>query len=215
MHLEEFERGGYRFRAYTEDDDYNGAPWENEDGHGPVRKANGPWSGYASKRPGERPLNAPVRGEYWFLYDVQEAQRIALRDGWDAEPLGTGTKRQQAARAVAADFERMRAWVAGEWGYIGVTLEYWDEERGDWWHTGGSLWGVESDTGDYLDEVARELADEFIAKHGEKSAAQEDEEEDGPDVLALMRDALQTIAQQDNKVPAWMLARDVLEQVSR
>ncbi|AOZ05924.1 TPA: hypothetical protein QDB15_000005 [Burkholderia vietnamiensis] len=65
----------YRFRLNVETDDDKGAPWDEEDGHGPVSD----WT-TRDKRPGEWVLSSD-HGSKRF-YDVAEANRIAKRDGW-------------------------------------------------------------------------------------------------------------------------------------
>ncbi|VBG63485.1 hypothetical protein [Burkholderia pseudomallei] len=65
----------YRFRINVENDDGKGAPWDEEDGHGPVSD----WT-TRDKRPGEWVLSSD-HGSKRF-YDVAEANRIAKRDGW-------------------------------------------------------------------------------------------------------------------------------------
>lgn len=144
----------YRIELYYSED--QAPPWEIEDGHGPV-------SGWErrNKAPGERVLN-----EYRDLkrfYDIRGAMQKALAEGWDAPPYGQGTKRQQAARAVDADFKRLRAWCAGSWSYVGVvvTEQRCDADGYEYDGPTASLCGIESDAGDYLDQVARELIEEL------------------------------------------------------
>jgi hypothetical protein len=147
-----FECGSRKFQFKTAFDDTSDAPWDREDGHGPVTN----WV-KREKRPHERLLNE-CRGGFKRYYDMQEAQRIALRDGWDAAPFGEGTRRQRAARAVEADFQRLYGWCHDRWGYIGIIVEEVDSGEG------GSLWGIESDCRDYHVEVADELAAEINAR---------------------------------------------------
>lgn len=66
---------GFTLTATIERDNYMGAPWDNDDGHGPV-------SGWTSrsKRAGEIVLNED-RGQHRF-YDFQEAVKLAKKDGW-------------------------------------------------------------------------------------------------------------------------------------
>lgn len=72
-------KGGLRFVATIHHDSYHGAPWDNEDGHGPVTD----WE-TRDKAPGELILNED--GNSKRFYDFQEACRIALRDGWGFLP---------------------------------------------------------------------------------------------------------------------------------
>lgn len=67
------------FTLTIEHDELHCAPWENEDGHGPVSD----WTTRA-KRPGELILSS-ARGRHCY-YDFAEACRIACRDGWGFLP---------------------------------------------------------------------------------------------------------------------------------
>lgn len=150
-------RNGYTFGVYLEPDTDRTAPWEEEDGHGPVRSVRCRDGEYPPKAPGERLLWR----DRWdcLLYDWAEAIRLARRDGWDAPPYNTGTAGQTAERAVLADFTRLRDYCRGDWAYIGVCVVQLDEDGepiGDRYET--ALWGVESD-GEYWREVADELID--------------------------------------------------------
>lgn len=153
-----FTHNGADYVAEIHHDADHGAPWQEEDGHGPVTD----WTRRA-KLPGELVLSQD-RDRCQF-YDFAEACRIALRDGWDAEPYNHGgmqTRRQQAAKAARADFRRLRAWCDNEWSYIGLVVR----PAGACACCGlsESLWGIESDADDYLREVAEELADQLSAE---------------------------------------------------
>jgi hypothetical protein len=59
----------------------------------------------------------------------------------------------KAAAAAMADFERLRGWCNDEWHWCGVVVTL---------NTGGteheaSLWGIESDADDYIEEVISDL----------------------------------------------------------
>ena len=92
----------------------HGAPWKEEDGHGPVSE----WTS-RDKKPGEWVLSSD-RGSKRF-YDAAEATRIAKRDSWGltdeekaklATKLGrTATKGEVTAEAVRLDFEHLRGWA--------------------------------------------------------------------------------------------------------
>ena len=150
-----FTHNGRSFTAELHYDENHGAPWEEEDGHGPVSD----WE-LRNKRPGEV-IIAESEGFKRF-YDFAEACRIARKDGWDVYPYRTGTKRQIAARAARADMERMKAWCNDEWCYMGVIVR----EKGACRCCGEreSLWGLESDFRDELKQVAQELAEELTAR---------------------------------------------------
>lgn len=197
------ERGGRTLRVEIIPDDDCDAPWDRECGHGPVSD----WTSRA-KLPGEWVLNDD-RGSRRY-YDAQEAQRIALREGWgflpaplkleadpgdhapyarrggratagtftayDAEDMNraiasvyaqhraTMTRRQYAAGAVRADFERLRDWCNDRWSYVGVRVVLPCACCGDGEADDASLWGIESDAGAYLEEVAADLADEILSR---------------------------------------------------
>jgi len=73
------------------------------------------------------------------------------------------TAKQVAARAAEEDFNRLRRFCEGDWAYCGVVVELLgddDEPTGD----SESVWGIESDAGDYLDETAHECAGEILAR---------------------------------------------------
>lgn len=152
--------GGFDVTATIHEDGDAETPWDGEDGHGPVSE----WTNRA-KRPGERVLIEDSRGKQRRLYDVTAALEIARRDGWDAEPYGTGTKRERAARAVEADFKYLRAYCRDEWQYVGVVLSV--SRRGIVLDKhAASLWRIEANCGhnDYLTEVANELLPEALEK---------------------------------------------------
>lgn len=135
-----------------------GMPWENSDGHGPVRKTTHRhgvnWSTNGDKRPGERPMNYPDRNEYQFYYDWQAAMRIAKRDGWNAEPYDAPNK---ALRAVQADFDFLRSFLNEEWGYVGIVCTVLDAE-GEETTDADSCWGFETFK-DYHLTAGKELAE--------------------------------------------------------
>lgn len=112
-------------------------PWEHEDGHGEIRISR-----YNDKRPGERELWSD-RGSYWF-YDWQGAIKLAKKDGWDAPPYKTGTKGQQAERAVQADYDYLRRYCRDDWWWCGYVLKI-DGTEID------SLWGIDSDSMDVFE----------------------------------------------------------------
>ena len=153
--FDRFTLHGRTFTAFTVYDDTGDMPWEREDGHGPVSK----WRPKDSKAPGEMVL-CEDRGQARF-YDFAAAVKLARKDGWDTKPYGTRKPGERAHAAAMADFERLRRFCAGDWGYIGVIVE---DARG----RQASLWGIESDSHDYHKEVARELADEMIVQAREE-----------------------------------------------
>ena len=149
-----FTHNGRSFTAELHYDSDRGAPWEEEDNHGPVSD----WE-LRNKRPGE--VIIAESGSFKRFYDFAEACRIARKDGWDVQPYRTGTARQIAARAALADMERMKAWCNNEWYYMGVIVR----EKGACRCCGESesLWGLESDCGNYIKQVVQEMAEELTA----------------------------------------------------
>ena len=131
------EHAGFTFTARIEHDPHHGAPWAEEDGHGPVTE----WVSRA-KNAGELVLSK--EGRSCRYYDFAEACRIALRDGWGSrEPIEGETAKQRASRAARGDFEILKAWANDEWRYVGVVLQVsragivLDEHA-------ASLWGIEA-----------------------------------------------------------------------
>ena len=200
--MDTIEIDGRTFNVTIEPDSSHGAPWEEEDGHGPVSE----WT-RRDKRPGERVL-CEDRGSRRY-YDFAEACRIARRDGWGWLPgqleivtddegkdpyerrggtatcgAYTATDTEDVNRAVSAvyamhratmspkayaagaaerDFERLRAWCAGDWYYVGVVVTERCACCDEYTGASESCWGIESDAEDCLEEVARDLAHEIIA----------------------------------------------------
>lgn len=147
-----FTHEGLTFRFEVERDDHMRAPWEEDEGHGPVSK----WT-TRDKRPGEMIISED--GHHRRFYNFAAAVAIAKRDGWDAAPYG-GTRGERAARAAMADFKRLRDWCDDRWEWVYVKVTALDLP-GEPWTT---LGGIESDAGDYFSEVAEQLADELIAQ---------------------------------------------------
>lgn len=193
------EHNGREYRVTIEHDIDHGAPWEEEDGHGPVSD----WTTRA-KEPGEIVL-CEDRGSRRY-YDFAKAVQSAKRDGWGFLPGELETKQvtakgahraytrpapgrpsisaigsdinrairnlyakhratmsaaEYAAGAAMADYDRLRRWCEDQWHYVGVVVETKCDCCGTWGHKRTSLWGIESDAGDYMEEVARELAEEI------------------------------------------------------
>lgn len=143
------EHNGYTITIEWLRDDDTRAPWEEHDGHGPVSE----WTS-RDKNPSERVLCSD-RNSYRY-YDYAEAIKIAKRDGWDAKPYKTGTKGQQAARAVEADFEYLRRWCNDDWFWCGYTVEV----DGTNYHE--SLWGIDSDSQAEFESEALEAAKSWL-----------------------------------------------------
>ena len=150
---ERFTYEGFDFIMELEPDNDSDPPWENGDGHGIVSE----WRAKDSKRPGERILHQD--GSSCRFYDWQATMLKARKEGWGVKkPLPGLTKRAITALAVEQDFERMRRWCNDEWWYVGVVvmLDEYDSTKQR------SVWGVESDCGDYIKEVRNDLAAELL-----------------------------------------------------
>lgn len=174
----DLEINGLRFVVETEPDPYHGAPWDEDDGHGPVsdwRQAEN-WRGRLMKSPGERVL-CRDRGSARF-YDVQAATRKAWAEGWglsdsDREALGkrlgrTPTKGDEIHEAVERDFQYLRRFAEGDWGYVAVVVTLLDVD-GDKTDESETMGGVESDSDIYIrDDIAPDLAREIAARIGRK-----------------------------------------------
>lgn len=165
---------GLQFQLERFYDCTHGAPWDEEDGHGPVSDwRRNQYSIYPEKHPGERVLNSD-RGSYRY-YDVAEATRIAKRDGWGlsdadrralAARLGREpTKGEITAAAVEKDFQFLRSWCNDEWHYCGIVVTLLDTE-GEETHLSESLWGLDSESEDYILECATDLANTVAREVG-------------------------------------------------
>ena len=156
-----FTHAGMQFIVSVEHDGYHGAPWKEEDGHGPVSE----WTS-RDKKPGEWVLSSDRSSKRF--YDASEATRIAKRDGWGIAPeriaeltakLGRApTKGEVTAEAVRRDFEYLWGWANDEWHYIGVCVRHVSQDADERYSY--ATWGIESDCDEYLTETAHELADE-------------------------------------------------------
>lgn len=141
---------GREYRVEIEQDEFADAPWDNSDCYGPVRRSNRRHiEGESDKRPSERPLNSPGRHEYQYYYDWQAACRTVRADGWNCAPYDAPNRVQ---RAVQADFDYLRRYLAGDWCYVSITVT--DAETGE----SDTLCGVD-DFGGNAQEVAQELAE--------------------------------------------------------
>jgi hypothetical protein len=163
-----FEHNGRAYRAELHHDSDHGAPWDESDGHGPVTD----WV-RRDKLPGEMVL-AQDGGSRRY-YDFAEASRMAKRDGWGLSPdavaklalaLGRAPAPGDIRRAaVMADYDHLRRWCDGDWHWCGVVVV--GAETGE----DRSVWGIESDAGDYLKETARALAEDLASEEAASDAA--------------------------------------------
>jgi len=147
-----------------EHDSDHGAPWDEEDGHGPISD----WT-TRDKRSGELVLCTDRRSKRF--YDFAEAVRIAKREKWGLAPdklakLGANPTRGQIAHAAAmANYEYLRGWVNDEWSYVGVCVKLLREGEEV---SFDSLWGVES-FGTYKNECAADMARELVKAYDKET----------------------------------------------
>lgn len=128
---EEFKIEGFTFKASFFYDPCRGAPWEENDGHGPVREV----SSRDCKTPGEIVLHSS-RGAVW-LYDLQTATDTARKEwGIDdgaraklAAQLGREpTRGEIAARSVQSDIAYLRGWLNDTWHWVIVSVALVDDD---------------------------------------------------------------------------------------
>lgn len=81
------------------------------------------------------------------------------------------TKGEIRAEAVRRDYEFLRGWCQDQWHYIGVCVMYLGKAEDDPdtdvrldYSESKDLWGIESCSDDYIEEVAHEHIDEFLAE---------------------------------------------------
>ena len=161
----DFDHVGKTFLAEIYTDDDMGAPWENSDCHGIVSD----WE-TRSKLPGEWVLCEDRRSRRF--YDAQETMKKARAENWGlsepalaklCESLGRqATRGEIVAASVRADFEFLRGWCNDEWHYVVVCVRATDDDGdaiGEPFDN--ALGGIESGNGDYIREVAIELASEI------------------------------------------------------
>lgn len=151
------EAPGHEFRLRVMADDTSEAPWERCDGHGPVRCGSS-----SDKRPGERLLCSSHHSR-WY-YDWQAACKLARKDGWNTKPYDAPN---QIERAVQADFDYLRRWLNNDWCYIGVCVELLDEDGDPATDKyANAVWGIESESDEYIAEVAIEMANQCAESEG-------------------------------------------------
>jgi len=134
---------GKRFRIEHHYDGDAGAPWDNDDCHGPVSD----WV-TRNKRPGELVLS--VNGKCKRFYDFQaaiKAQREVMRDRWY---IPKGRTRQDDGYdlvcTVMSDYEYLRDWCNDEWHYMGIVVFPLTADGDELRSKSQSLWGIESDS---------------------------------------------------------------------
>ena len=153
------ESGTLPFRVEWFYDSDSDAPWDNEDGHGPVSD----WE-HRSKKPGEMILTRDRRMRRY--YDFSEAVRIARRDGWNTAPYNWPSEGARAHAAAMADYERLRQWCTDQWHYCGIVVTLLDAD-GDPDSVDASLWGIEDGlpgSSQYHEDVIQDLIAECVGQ---------------------------------------------------
>lgn len=146
--------GNMQFRVEWVYDSDHGAPWEEEDGHGEVSD----WT-TRDKRPGEMVLSSIRRMKRF--YNFAGAVKLARRNRWNTAPYSWPSNGAQAHAAAMADYEHLRAWCNDEWHYCGIVVTLLDAD-GEPDSVDASLWGIESECGDYHEEVIGDLITECV-----------------------------------------------------
>lgn len=92
--------------------------------------------------------------------DWSDDINAAISAAHDAHRASFSGKRAYAAAAALADFQRLAGWCSDEWNYVGVVVT---ASRAGIELGSASLWGIESDAGDYLVEAANDLVSDAVA----------------------------------------------------
>lgn len=164
MDTKTFTLNGLKFRRTVQHDEMMREPWKEHDGHGVISD----WTS-RDKHSYERILCSD-RGGFHRFYDVRASMAIALQDGWGvANPEGK-TRRQVAAEAVEADYQRMRAWCNDEWHWVYVTVELLGVDGEPIPAYREFLGGFESDDESGIEAAALEMAGDLAARVGDADA---------------------------------------------
>jgi hypothetical protein len=150
------ESGTMSFRIEWVYDHDSDAPWDRECGHGPVSE----WT-TRDKRPGEMILCSDRHSKRF--YDFATAVKTARVEGWDTAPYKTRKPGERAQAAVMADFERLRLWCDNQWHHCGIVVTLLDAD-GEPDSVDASLWGIESDSHDYHEDVIGELITDCLSQ---------------------------------------------------
>lgn len=148
------DRGSRRYYDFAEAcriarrDDWGFLPGDLET----FRNDSGQWVARVAAR-----YNQPAQFE-----SVAADINAAIRAVYAQHRATFASARAYAGAAAQADFERLRAWCNDDWHYVGVVVEMLDDDNEVL--DSESLWGIESDAGAYLDDTARELADEILSR---------------------------------------------------
>ena len=168
------ENNGRTYRVTIEQDDTDDAPWERSEGMIDVDRVSHNYGAFIgpSKKPSEYVFHRGDRWRYSYVVDMPRAIEKALSESWGVSKavqsgvaLAKGrpmTKREIALYAVNQNIEFMRGWCADEWTYVGVCVSLLDDEGEPTGEHDAALWGIESISGDYInDSVIPELIAEI------------------------------------------------------
>ena len=141
---------GFTFTATIVHDDDMTPPWKRNDMHGVVVEiALDEWA--------DAPVNIKILHsdhQRVTYYDVAASLKKAKEEGWN---LGAFDNE----KAIEADYNFLKGWCDDGWKYVGVVVAV--SKHGVLLVDGHSLWGIESGAGEYLVEVANQLAQEAHA----------------------------------------------------
>lgn len=152
------DHGAMSFRIEWVYDTHADAPWDREDGHGPVSD----WTS-DPKAPGQMVLCSDRRMHRY--YEFAEAVKMARRDGWDTKPYGMRKPGERAHAAAMADFKFLRGYIAQDWYYCGIVVTLLDADGEP--DVDASLWGIEDglpSSSEYHEEVIGELINECLSQ---------------------------------------------------
>lgn len=158
--MRHFTHEGFDFTMEIVDDNDSRPPWKRGDGYGVVSE----WRTYhrggnITKRPWERVLHRD--GCSYRLYDMRASRAKAIKEGWGIAESDGLTRKQIIAAAVEKDFQFHRGWCNNTWCYVGVVVAH-AADAGYNDSTTASLWGIESNAAERIEEVKLELANELL-----------------------------------------------------
>lgn len=151
-----FEHRGGTFR-FTTQPDHGYAASKRLDSFGVINGIT-----LKAAKPQERTLRHA--GGYYWHYDIEESKRVARKM---INSMGTDdgsiTPAIRAKQMVEADFAATLSWFRSEPGWIGVRVTALDANGIENSAVARTLWRVKADAGQYLNAVARRLADELLS----------------------------------------------------
>lgn len=153
--------------SFERENDF-GAPWDEEDGHGPVSD----WT-TRDKRSGELVISTDRRSKRF--YDFAKAVRIAKREKWGVRPEALCTLRVKLGReptrgdicaeAARLDFEHLRGWANDEWEYVCVCVKLLSEGE----EVSFDSLGMVESFGTYKNECAADMARALVSAYDKEA----------------------------------------------